>query len=75
MSKALPPQPHIDWLKKTAKERLAELRRSNPEAKLHQAQLAVAREYGFASWRAVKARGYAEPRRPDQRGSYRRQDA
>ena len=26
MPKALPPQPHIDWLKKTAKERLATLR-------------------------------------------------
>jgi len=24
--KALPPQPHIDWLKKAAKERLADLR-------------------------------------------------
>jgi hypothetical protein len=30
MPKALPPQPHIVWLKKTAKERLAELRQSNP---------------------------------------------
>jgi ankyrin repeat protein len=56
MPKALPPHPHIDWLKKAAKERLAELRRRTPSAKLHQAQLAVAEEYGFASWRALKAR-------------------
>ena len=56
MSKALPPQPHIDWLKKTAKEQLAALRRRSPSAKLHQAQLAVANEYGFPSWRALKAR-------------------
>jgi hypothetical protein len=56
MPKALPPQPHIDWLKKAAKDQLAELRVAVPSAKLHQAQLAVAREYGFASWRALKAR-------------------
>jgi len=55
MPKALPPQPHIDWLKKAAKERLAELRARDRSAKLHQAQLAVAKDYGFASWRALKA--------------------
>src|SRR5262249_42403648 len=55
MPRALPPQPHIDWLKKAAKDRLAELRAGDPAAKLHQAQLALAREYGFASWRALKA--------------------
>jgi hypothetical protein len=56
MSKALPPQPNIDWLKKAAKERLAALRAHAPSTKLHQAQLALAKEYGFASWRALKAR-------------------
>ncbi len=56
MPKALPPTPHIDWLKKTAKERLAELRAHDASARLHQAQLAVANDYGFASWRALKAR-------------------
>jgi len=55
MRKALPPQPNIDWLKKAAKEQLAELRASDPTAKLHQAQLAIAKHYGFASWRALKA--------------------
>jgi ankyrin repeat protein len=55
MPKALPSQPHIDWLKKSAKERLAALRERDPEAKLHEAQLAVANEYGFSSWRALKA--------------------
>ena len=54
MPQALPAQPNIDWLKKTAKQRLAELRTSDPAAKLHQAQLAVARDYGFKSWRALK---------------------
>jgi len=56
MPKALPPRPDIAWLKKAAKERLAALRARAPETKLHQAQLAVAKDYGFASWRALKAR-------------------
>jgi hypothetical protein len=56
MPKALPPQPHIDWLKKAAKEQLAALRMHDASAKLHQAQLAVANDYGFQSWRALKAR-------------------
>ena len=54
MSKALPAFPHIDWLKKTAKARLTELRSRDPAAKLHQAQRDVAGEYGFKSWRALK---------------------
>jgi uncharacterized glyoxalase superfamily protein PhnB len=56
MPKALPPQPHIDWLKKAAKEQLAALRMHDASAKLHQAQLAVANDYGFQSWRVLKAR-------------------
>ena len=54
MTKALPPRPDIEWLKKAAKEQLAELRASDPDAKLHQAQLAIAQDYGFKSWRALK---------------------
>ncbi|MCG8595000.1 MAG: ankyrin repeat domain-containing protein [Kiloniellales bacterium] len=55
MAETLPSRPDIDWLKKTAKQRLAELRRSDPSAKLHQAHLDLARQYGFKSWRALKA--------------------
>jgi ankyrin repeat protein len=55
MTQALPSRPDIEWLKKTAKERLAQLRESDPDARLHQAQHAIARDYGFASWRALKA--------------------
>jgi SOS-response transcriptional repressor LexA len=55
MPKALPPQPHIDWLKKTAKQRLATLRADDPSAKLADAQREIARECGFASWRALRA--------------------
>ncbi|MFT3786837.1 MAG: hypothetical protein QM770_11835 [Tepidisphaeraceae bacterium] len=56
MAEALPPRPHLGWLKNAAKERLASLRASRPDAKLADAQLDVARRYGFASWRALKAR-------------------
>ncbi|HZT49694.1 MAG TPA: ankyrin repeat domain-containing protein, partial [Hyphomicrobiaceae bacterium] len=56
MPKALPAQPNIDWLKKAAKERLAELRRRNSTARLAEAQRAIAEDYGFRSWRALKAR-------------------
>ncbi|MCG8563221.1 MAG: ankyrin repeat domain-containing protein [Hyphomicrobiales bacterium] len=55
MTKALPPRPDIDWLRKAAKQRLAELRTSDSAARLHQAQLDIARDYGFKSWRALKA--------------------
>jgi predicted enzyme related to lactoylglutathione lyase len=51
----LPERPSLEHLKKLAKNRLRELRRKEPEAKLADAQLAVARECGFTSWRALKA--------------------
>ena len=55
MVKSLPPRPDLEWLKKAAKQRLADLRADVADAKLHQAQRAVAEEYGFKSWRALKA--------------------
>jgi ankyrin repeat protein len=55
MTQALPANPDLDWLRKTAKQQLAALRAARPDAKLHQAQLAVANDYGFRSWRALKA--------------------
>ena len=51
----LPERPSLEFLKKTAKVRLQELRQTNPSAKLAEAQLEVARRHGFASWRALKA--------------------
>ena len=51
----LPERPSLEYLRKLAKSRLAELRRSDPEAKLSEALLHVAREHGFPSWRALKA--------------------
>jgi len=41
---------NLEQLRKRAKERLREQRRSEPEAKLSRAQLAIAREQGFPSW-------------------------
>src|SRR5262249_49867911 len=45
---------NLQWMKKTCKERLRALRAINPNAKLSEAQLALAREYGFPSWRKLK---------------------
>jgi ankyrin repeat protein len=55
MSDALPARPNLEWLKKTAKQQLRELRSRDPAVKLADAQLALARRHGFSSWRALKA--------------------
>lgn len=54
-SSKLPEHASLEYLKKLAKDRLQELRRTAPRAKLAMALLAVAREHGFSSWRALKA--------------------
>jgi len=56
MSPTLPDRPHPEHLKKQAREKLAELRGENADATLAEAQHAVAKDYGFASWRAMKAK-------------------
>ena len=53
---SLPDAANLDWLRKQAKRRLGELRKSNPAAKLADAQFDLAKQYGFPSWRALKAR-------------------
>jgi Clp amino terminal domain, pathogenicity island component len=55
MSRELPARPSLDHLKKQAKVLLRELRRQDPVAKLAAAQHALAHEYGFTSWRELKA--------------------
>lgn len=52
---ALPPRANLEHLKNEAKRRLRTLRAQNPAARLAEAQLLVARSYGFASWRRMKA--------------------
>src|SRR5262245_9779893 len=54
-TRSLPAQPNPEHLKNEAKQRLKALRKQNAQAKLATAQLALAREYGFASWRQLKA--------------------
>ena len=54
MSRNLPPHPNLDYLKKQAKELFRNLVLENPALKLADAQHALAREYGFASWPKLK---------------------
>lgn len=54
-TQALPENASLEWLRKEAKRRLTTLRATAPSGKLADAQLQVAREYGFPSWRALKA--------------------
>ena len=51
----LPARPDLNYLKKLAKERLTALRADRPAAKLADAQLVIAREHGFDSWRKMKS--------------------
>ncbi len=55
MSLILPPRPNLDHLKKQAKDRLVDLQAASPGAQLADAQHALARDYGFASWPKLKA--------------------
>lgn len=51
----LPEHPSLEYLRKQAKNRLQEMRRIDPDAKLAAALLEIARQHGFSSWRALKA--------------------
>jgi hypothetical protein len=65
MSRDLPPCPNLDHLKKQAKELLRTLKLQNPDARLAEAQYALAREYGFASWPRLKAHVESEAAAPN----------
>lgn len=52
---SLPDNANLEWLRKRAKRRLTELQVVKPDAQLADAQFDVAKEYGFSSWRALKA--------------------
>jgi ankyrin repeat protein len=67
--KQLPERPSLEFLRKEAKQLLALVRSGDPDAKtrlaavtdsnkpsLHHAQLALAREYGFPSWRDLASK-------------------
>ena len=76
MDRSLPARPSLESLRKQAKkllrlhragdaEALERFRRSHPrppaEASLRDAQLVIAREYGHASWAALKTRAARDP--------------
>jgi ankyrin repeat protein len=52
---ALPARPSLEYLKKLAKQQAAALRKQGQSASLAATQLALARKYGFPSWRKLKA--------------------
>ena len=51
----LPPLPHPHHLRKQAKARLAAMKAKVLSARLADAQLVLAREYGFPNWAALQA--------------------
>ncbi len=78
MDRKLTPQSSLETFKREAKRWLAALRTNDPDARarlarshpeappnatLRDVQLALAREYGFAGWAALKAELAARPRR------------
>ena len=60
MSRSLPEKPSLEFLKKEAKE----LRRGMPQAKLADAQHALANDYGFPTWAKLKAHVEAQSLTP-----------
>jgi hypothetical protein len=54
MSRDLPAHPNLEHLKNQAKDLLPQLQARNPALKLADAQHAIAREYGFPTWPALK---------------------
>jgi ankyrin repeat protein len=52
-SKELPSRPDLEWLRKAAKDLLASMRAVDHGARLFQAQLQLARDYGFQDWREL----------------------
>ena len=50
----LPPTPHIEHLRKEAKQRFALLKLKASGTRLADAQYWLARDYGFSNWRALK---------------------
>ena len=51
----LPDNASLEWLRKEAKKLLRTLKKASQQSTLAQAQYQLAKQYGFASWRALKA--------------------
>jgi hypothetical protein len=75
MSRNLPDRPNLEFLKNEAKALLDSWQRTDPAAQLADAQHALAREYGFASWPKLKAHVDAVTARVRAAGSAERDGA
>ena len=53
--RTFPAHPNLEHLKNEAKQRLEAIRLKAPRARLTEVQFQLAREYGYASWRELKA--------------------
>jgi ATP-dependent Clp protease ATP-binding subunit ClpC len=62
VSRNLPEFPNLDHLRKQAKALLRELQHQNPKARLAEAQLSIARKYGYPSWTKLKTHIESLPR-------------
>jgi len=62
-ARSLPERANLEHLKKEAKQRLKTMRLDDPGVKLSVVQLAIAREYGFSSWRSLTAHVKSLPNR------------
>ena len=62
-ARSLPDRPSLEHLKNQARRRLRDLKAGGAAAKLADAQLGIARDYGFSSWRELKSfvEGQARP--------------
>src|SRR5215831_16997392 len=54
-SATLPARANLEHLRNEAKQQLKTMRSQRPAARLSEAQLLVARSYGFPSWRKLKS--------------------
>jgi len=71
MSRRLPEFPNLEYLRKQAKALLPELQRQRPQSKLADAQHAIAVDYGFTNWPALKTRVAALAARCPLAGTWR----
>lgn len=52
--RVLPPTPNLDHVRQQARDLLVVLRETDPPASLSRAQSALARQYGFSTWAALR---------------------
>jgi len=71
MSRQLPAHASLEYLKKQAKRRLADLQRQEPGSQLADVQHAIAREYGFVNWASLKSHAESRPAASPLAGSWR----